>query len=49
MERYFVRKYIRFGEWSNWKEVTKEVAERKQKVTVGGWHNPYEVKVVSVG
>lgn len=53
MEKYFVRKYKFQGMYSEWKEVAKEVAERKKKVSVWDEYNglyrlPYEVKVVSV-
>lgn len=54
MEKYFVRKYRFQGMYSDWKEVSKEVAEKKAKVSVCNRENdvyycPYEVKVVSVG
>lgn len=49
MKKYFIRKYKVFGCYSDWKEVSKEVAERKAKVTVcydGCYYHPYEIKVV---
>jgi hypothetical protein len=54
MEKYFIRKYRFQGMYSDWKEVSKEVAEKKAKVSVydrvnGLDYFPYEVKVVSVG
>jgi hypothetical protein len=53
MVKYFIRKYRFQGMYSNWKEVSKEVAEKKAKVSVYDRENgvdycPYEVKVVSV-
>lgn len=52
MEKYFIRKYRFQGMYSDWKEVSKEVAEKKAKVSVhdranGLYYFPYEVKVVS--
>lgn len=54
MEKYFVRKYRFQGMYSDWKEISKEVAEKKANVSVysrvtGVDYCPYEVKVVSVG
>jgi hypothetical protein len=54
MEKYFICKYRFQGMYSDWKEVSKEVAEKKAKVSVynrenGVYYCPYEVKVVSVG
>lgn len=49
MKKYFVCKYIAFGWYSDWKEVSKEVAERKAEVLVyrdGCYYRPYKVKVV---
>ena len=49
MKRYFIRKYIALGLYSDWKEVSKEVAERKANVLVcrnGCHYRPYDVKVV---
>jgi hypothetical protein len=53
MVKYFIRKYRFQGMYSDWKEVSKEVAEKKAKVSVYDRENgvdycPYEVKVVSV-
>lgn len=53
MEKYFIRKYRFQGIYSDWKEVSKEVAEKKAKVSVydggsGLYRFPYEIKVVSV-
>jgi hypothetical protein len=56
--KYEVRQYKAYGQWTNWKEVSKEVAEHKAKVRVkawvgddapyGGydWCAPYQVRIV---
>ena len=49
MKKYFVCKYKALGLYSDWKEVPKEVAERKAEVLVycdGCYYHPYEIKVV---
>jgi hypothetical protein len=47
--KYFVRKYKYFGQWSQWKEVSKEVAMQKSQVLVsyeGVHYCPYQIKMV---
>ena len=49
MKKYFISKYVALGLYSDWKEVSKEVAEKKAKVLVrrnGCDYHPYEIKVV---
>jgi hypothetical protein len=44
--KYYVRKYQYYGSYSNWKEVTREVALHKEKVLVwcdGECYAPYQV------
>ena len=51
MKKYFIRKYIALGCYSDWKEISKKVAKRKAKVVVcydGCYYHPYEIKVVRV-
>lgn len=52
MAKYYVAKYTRCGNWSEWKEVSKEKAEKKAKVWVeveeGCWYQPYKIKVVEL-
>jgi hypothetical protein len=53
MKKYFIRKYKFQGMYSDWKEISKEVAEKKAKISVydresGLYHCPYEIKIVSV-
>lgn len=52
MTKYFIRKYRFQGMFTEWKEVTKEVAEKKSTIQVydennGMYYNPYDVKVVA--
>lgn len=56
MKTYELRKLKKFGEWTNWKKVSKEVAEHKLRVRCQGWRGddapyggyewfcPYEVR-----
>jgi hypothetical protein len=51
MAKYFIRKYKYHGMFTEWKEVSKEVAEKKSTVMVYDeyyeiYHNPYEIKIV---
>ena len=42
MKKYFIRKYRYAGMYTEWKEVTREVALHKSQVEVDGYC-PYEV------
>lgn len=44
--KYMVRKYKWFGDWTEWKEVSREVADHKRKVKNYAGFHPYEVREV---
>lgn len=54
--KWYVRKYKRFGEWTEWKEVSEEVAQHKAKVVITALDDfddeqqycPYEIKAVEM-
>lgn len=42
---FMIRKYKYYGQWTEWKVVSREVAERKNRVRVGLFY-PYQIKEI---